>query len=219
MATALCISSPPIYDSVKDRIKYILSTHVNSLPTTTDGLTLTELCKEYERRYDTGELPYRELGFETLTRFLSSMKDVVRMDLTEWPAKCHLRIKTNEQTEKRAKIVAHDTHSSRKEDYKRQFKSGSSVAYTVVKNNIISLLQTSLQNNNNSSLTLTELCHQYSNKNSGQPLPYEQLGYSTLEDLLESMRNRIRVDNRRCYLITNKNGPKKGENTSKYRED
>ncbi|CAF1157574.1 unnamed protein product [Didymodactylos carnosus] len=86
--SATSVSSPPVYDVVKVRIQHLLSTHSHSPPSSTNnnntnGLTLTELCREYEHRYDNEHLPYQELGYETLTRFLSSMKDVVRMDFTE----------------------------------------------------------------------------------------------------------------------------------------
>ena len=87
------VLSPPTYDLVKVRIQHVLSTHANSPPSTTDHhiknnqkcLSLTELCREYENRYNE-RVPYKELGYDTLSRFLSSMKDIVRMDLSEWPA-------------------------------------------------------------------------------------------------------------------------------------
>jgi hypothetical protein len=128
-ATATSVVSPPIYDVVKVRIQHLLSTHAHSLPSATDDnnnnnnnkcLTLTELCKEYKNRYNNEHLPYQELGYETLTRFLLSMKDVVRMDFNEWPAKCYLRPITSRQTDKKTKVVARDTVSFTQENNKRQ---------------------------------------------------------------------------------------------------
>jgi hypothetical protein len=120
MAATTSVSSQPTYDVVKERIHHILSTHLQSLPSATNGLTLTELCREYEHRYNNGQLPYRELGYETLSRFLSSMRDVVRMDFTEWPAKCYLQTKTDRQTDKHTNLVVRDTLSFRKGNNKRQ---------------------------------------------------------------------------------------------------
>jgi hypothetical protein len=82
------------------------------------------------------------------------------------------------------------------------------------------LLQLSSETNDSPSLTFTELCHQYADRNNGQPLPYEQLGYSSLQDLLETMWDSIRVDNRQCYLIKrHKGGIRKEHNTNKYHGD
>ncbi len=127
-ATATSVLSSPIYDVVKVRIQYLLSTYAHSLPSATDNnnknnnkcLSLTELCREYENRYNNEHLPYQELGYETLTRFLSSMKNVVRMDFNEWPAKCYLRPITNRQTDKNTKVFARDTVSFTQENNKRQ---------------------------------------------------------------------------------------------------
>lgn len=98
------LSSPPTYELVKVRIQHVLSTHANAPPSTTDHhtendqkcLSLTELCREYENHYNE-PVPYEELGYDTLSRFLSSMKDIVRMDFSEWPAKCYLRRVTQRQ--------------------------------------------------------------------------------------------------------------------------
>ncbi len=82
------------------------------------------------------------------------------------------------------------------------------------------MLQLSSETNDSPSVTFTELCHRYADRNNGQPLPYEQLGYSSLQDLLETMWDNIRVDNRQYYLIKrNKGGIRKGQNTNKYHED
>ncbi len=47
--------------------------------------------REYGHIYNKEKWPNQELGYETLTRFLSSMRDIVWLDFNEWPARCYLR--------------------------------------------------------------------------------------------------------------------------------
>jgi hypothetical protein len=64
------------------------------------------------------------------------------------------------------------------------------------------LLQLSAEANDGQPLTFTEICTQYKAKHKGHRLPYEWLGYPTLESLLDTMWDSVRVTNEGCYLIT-----------------
>ncbi|UJR17365.1 hypothetical protein I4U23_004260 [Adineta vaga] len=226
-ATTTSVSSSPIYDVIKARIQRILSTHTvttnnNNDSTHRDSLTLTELCREYERIYENEKLPYQELGYETLTRFLSSMRDIVRMDLTEWPARCYLR-KISKSTNKQNPVIPPTVlskDSSLPENQNRlQHSTDSAITYVNVKQDIINLIQKSTKEDNDGQpLTFTELCTQYEAEHHGRRLPFERLGHPTLRSLLESMWDAIRVDNRRCYLVNNTYN-KKGKNKNKHRKD
>jgi hypothetical protein len=81
------------YIQVKEEIHQLFTSSV--LPSIDAGLTLTELCREYESRYKHGPIPYQDLGYDTLSRFLGSMKDVVCMNYKEWPTRCYLNTDGN----------------------------------------------------------------------------------------------------------------------------
>jgi hypothetical protein len=73
-----------------------------------------------------------------------------------------------------------------------------SETYDEVKNDIHSILTCSLPVENG--LSLTELCQQYSLKNDGRQMPFQQLGFATLTDLLKTMWDIVRIEKRQCYL-------------------
>ncbi|CAF4413445.1 unnamed protein product [Rotaria socialis] len=159
-------SSSTSYDSVKQEIYQLYASSL--IPSIDAGLTLTEFCREYERRYNHGPIPYHDLGYETLSRFLGSMKDIILMNYKEWPTRCYLNENgdVNQRTEKIRVRTGTET-------------------YDEVKNNIYSILTSSISIKYG--LSFTELCQQYSSENDGRQLPFAQLGYATLTDLLKTM--------------------------------
>ena len=76
------------YDEVKEEIHQLFVS--SAVPSIDAGLTLTELCREYESCHKHGPIPYAGLGYDTLSRFLGSMKDVIQMNYNEWPTRCYL---------------------------------------------------------------------------------------------------------------------------------
>ncbi|CAM2708529.1 unnamed protein product [Rotaria socialis] len=189
------------YDEVKNNIYSILTSSISikyglsftelcqQYSSENDGRQLPfaqlELCREYERRYNHGPIPYHDLGYETLSRFLGSMKDIILMNYKEWPTRCYLNENgdVNQRTEKIRVRTGTET-------------------YDEVKNNIYSILISSIPIKYG--LSFTELCQQYSSKNDGRQLPFAQLGYATLTDLLKTMWDVVRIENRRCYLSVEK---------------
>ncbi|CAF1300989.1 unnamed protein product [Rotaria sordida] len=174
-----CCSPSPTYNQVKEEIYHLFTSTL--IPSIDAGLTLTELCREYESCYKHGPIPYNDLGYDTLSRFLGSMKDVICMNYKEWPTRCYLNTNGNVDQDKS----------------KRKVRTGTET-YDEVKKDIYSILVSSLPVENG--LSFTELCQQYSLKNDGQKMPFEQLGYATLTDLLKTMWGVVRIQERRCYL-------------------
>ncbi|CAM4837658.1 unnamed protein product [Rotaria magnacalcarata] len=179
----MAISSSSSYDSVKQEIYHLYTSSL--IPSIDAGLTLTELCREYESRYNHGPIPYQNLGYETLSQFLGSMKDIILMKYNEWPTRCYL----NE-----------DSGANEKAD-KIRVRTGTET-YDEVKNNIHSILISSIPIKYG--LSFTELCQQYSSKNDGRKLPFQQLGYATLTDLLKTMWDVVRIEKQQCYLTVEK---------------
>ncbi|CAF3324000.1 unnamed protein product, partial [Rotaria sp. Silwood2] len=70
--------------------------------------------------------------------------------------------------------------------------------YNEVKTDIHSILVSSLPVEDG--LSFTELCQHYSLQNSGRQMPFQQLGYATLTDLLKTMWDVVRIEKQRCYL-------------------
>ncbi|CAM4818576.1 unnamed protein product [Rotaria magnacalcarata] len=127
----------------------------------------------------------QDLGYETLSRFLGSMKDIIRMRYNEWPTRCYLNENGgfDQKTEKIRVRTGTET-------------------YDEVKNNIRSILISSIPIKYG--LSFTELCQQYSSKNDGRKLPFQQLGYATLTDLLKTMWDVVRIEKQQCYLTVEK---------------
>ncbi|CAF1297925.1 unnamed protein product [Rotaria sordida] len=109
------------------------------------------------------------------------MKDVICMNYKEWPTRCYLNTNGNVDQDKSKRKVRTGTEN-----------------YDEVKNDIYSILVSSLPVENG--LSFTELCQQYSLKNDGRKMPFEQLGYATLTDLLKTMWDVVRIQGQRCYL-------------------
>ena len=84
-----CSSPSHTYNEVKEDIRLLFTSSL--LPSIDAGITLTELCREYENCYKRGPIPYKDLGYDTLSRFLGSMKDIICMSYKEWPTRCYLK--------------------------------------------------------------------------------------------------------------------------------
>lgn len=83
--------------------------------------------------------------------------------------------------------------------YLFQNRNGSTQTYDAVKNEIYAVLL-SCENPENG-LSFTELCNRFQARTNRQSVPYKDLGYATLTDLLQSMWDVVTLKGRQCYLV------------------
>ncbi|CAF0809307.1 unnamed protein product [Adineta steineri] len=179
----MACQTSPLYEQTKNEIiQLFISPNLYSVD---GGLTLTELCREYSKRYEDRNIPHQELGFETLTRLLKTMGDVIKLNYEEWPAKCYLISKANEEEK---------SESSQKKLYEE------------TKNRLVQLLMSSPLLSTDGGLTLTELCQEYKRCYGNAHIPHEEFGFEKLTRFLRSMKDLIQMKNdetpMRLYLAT-----------------
>lgn len=82
--------------------------------------------------------------------------------------------------------------------------------YEQTTNEIIQLFTSSELHSADGGLTLTELCHEYRRCYQNRNIPYQELRFETLSDLLRTMDKHIKLNYgewpTKCYLISKVSG-------------
>lgn len=160
-----------LYEQTKSEIVQLFTS--TDLSSADGGLTLTELCREYCRRYQNRNIPYQELGFKTLSGLLRTMGDYMKLNYREWPTKCYLISKVNKEEENN-------------EEYQQKL-------YEETRNRLVQLLTSSPLLSADGGLTLIQLCNEYKRCYGSAHIPHEELGFENLERLLRSMKDYLRM--------------------------